>query len=346
MNQSRTIRLPAHVVKELNVVLRALRHLETHAPAGGREAIARGRRAPARQAGGRRRAAAAPPGAHAVARRADRPRVRAHGRPTASPTTRRARRSCCCTTARSRRRCGMARRAQRAPAHGDRAPLRAERLRRGDARGASPARSASRASACGRSRPRRSTSCARSSSGAATTARRCSRRSDAQIRARSDARGFAAATPGYAATVRQRGAAPRRGQHGDRALERGQRRARSRSLSARVATGAVAQRAYDSPIARERDGESAASARRRARRRRAAPRAAGAAGRRGRAARSELVPQHERALRSRRRRRHASQPTSRPTHANTSRLTTRAVLPRREPVELASRATTSAAGRG
>jgi RNA polymerase nonessential primary-like sigma factor len=30
MNQSRTIRLPAHVVKELNVVLRALRHLETH----------------------------------------------------------------------------------------------------------------------------------------------------------------------------------------------------------------------------------------------------------------------------------------------------------------------------
>ena len=38
MNQSRTIRLPAHVVKELNVVLRALRHLETHAPAGGRDA--------------------------------------------------------------------------------------------------------------------------------------------------------------------------------------------------------------------------------------------------------------------------------------------------------------------
>src|SRR3954452_2529713 len=38
MNQSRTIRLPAHVVKELNVVLRALRHLETHAPASGRDA--------------------------------------------------------------------------------------------------------------------------------------------------------------------------------------------------------------------------------------------------------------------------------------------------------------------
>jgi RNA polymerase nonessential primary-like sigma factor len=37
MNQSRTIRLPAHVVKELNVVLRALRHLETHAPAGGQD---------------------------------------------------------------------------------------------------------------------------------------------------------------------------------------------------------------------------------------------------------------------------------------------------------------------
>jgi RNA polymerase nonessential primary-like sigma factor len=30
MNQARTVRLPAHVVKELNVVLRALRHLETH----------------------------------------------------------------------------------------------------------------------------------------------------------------------------------------------------------------------------------------------------------------------------------------------------------------------------
>ncbi|HEX7270596.1 MAG TPA: RNA polymerase sigma factor RpoS [Casimicrobiaceae bacterium] len=38
MNQSRTIRLPAHVVKELNVVLRALRHLETHGIIGeGRE---------------------------------------------------------------------------------------------------------------------------------------------------------------------------------------------------------------------------------------------------------------------------------------------------------------------
>jgi len=38
LNQSRTIRVPAHVVKELNVVLRALRHLETHGPATGREA--------------------------------------------------------------------------------------------------------------------------------------------------------------------------------------------------------------------------------------------------------------------------------------------------------------------
>jgi len=38
MSQSRTIRLPAHVVKELNVVLRALRHLETHGPAEGRDA--------------------------------------------------------------------------------------------------------------------------------------------------------------------------------------------------------------------------------------------------------------------------------------------------------------------
>ena len=34
MNQSRTIRLPAHVVKELNIVLRALRHLETHGVLG------------------------------------------------------------------------------------------------------------------------------------------------------------------------------------------------------------------------------------------------------------------------------------------------------------------------
>ena len=38
MCQSRTIRLPAHVVKELNVVLRALRHLETHGMSEGREA--------------------------------------------------------------------------------------------------------------------------------------------------------------------------------------------------------------------------------------------------------------------------------------------------------------------
>ena len=37
VNQSRTIRLPAHVVKELNVVLRALRHLETHVPPGGQD---------------------------------------------------------------------------------------------------------------------------------------------------------------------------------------------------------------------------------------------------------------------------------------------------------------------
>jgi len=34
MSQSRTIRLPAHVVKELNIVLRAMRHLETHALVG------------------------------------------------------------------------------------------------------------------------------------------------------------------------------------------------------------------------------------------------------------------------------------------------------------------------
>jgi len=37
MNQSRTIRLPANVVKEMNVVARALRHLETRAPAGERD---------------------------------------------------------------------------------------------------------------------------------------------------------------------------------------------------------------------------------------------------------------------------------------------------------------------
>jgi RNA polymerase nonessential primary-like sigma factor len=34
MSQSRTIRLPAHVVKELNIVLRAMRHLETHGMLG------------------------------------------------------------------------------------------------------------------------------------------------------------------------------------------------------------------------------------------------------------------------------------------------------------------------
>ena len=37
MNQSRTVRLPAHVVKDLNVVLRALRHLEMHGQPNGRE---------------------------------------------------------------------------------------------------------------------------------------------------------------------------------------------------------------------------------------------------------------------------------------------------------------------
>jgi RNA polymerase nonessential primary-like sigma factor len=37
MNQSRTVRLPAHVVKELNVVLRALRHLEMHGQPDGRD---------------------------------------------------------------------------------------------------------------------------------------------------------------------------------------------------------------------------------------------------------------------------------------------------------------------
>jgi RNA polymerase nonessential primary-like sigma factor len=37
MNQARTIRLPAYVVKELNVVLRALRHLEMHGQPDGRE---------------------------------------------------------------------------------------------------------------------------------------------------------------------------------------------------------------------------------------------------------------------------------------------------------------------
>jgi RNA polymerase nonessential primary-like sigma factor len=37
MNQSRTIRLPLNIVKEMNVVLRAMRHLETHAPPGERD---------------------------------------------------------------------------------------------------------------------------------------------------------------------------------------------------------------------------------------------------------------------------------------------------------------------
>ena len=45
MNQSRTVRLPIHVIKELNVVLRALRRLEQDAPPGepahGAQAVAR-----------------------------------------------------------------------------------------------------------------------------------------------------------------------------------------------------------------------------------------------------------------------------------------------------------------
>jgi RNA polymerase nonessential primary-like sigma factor len=41
MNQSRTIRLPVHVIKELNIYLRAQRHLETHGfPDAGVEEIA------------------------------------------------------------------------------------------------------------------------------------------------------------------------------------------------------------------------------------------------------------------------------------------------------------------
>ena len=38
LNQARVIRVPAHVVREVNVVLRALRHLESHTPADDREA--------------------------------------------------------------------------------------------------------------------------------------------------------------------------------------------------------------------------------------------------------------------------------------------------------------------
>jgi RNA polymerase nonessential primary-like sigma factor len=41
MNQSRTIRLPVHVIKELNIYLRAQRHLETHGfPEAGPEDVA------------------------------------------------------------------------------------------------------------------------------------------------------------------------------------------------------------------------------------------------------------------------------------------------------------------
>jgi RNA polymerase nonessential primary-like sigma factor len=41
MNQSRTIRLPVHIIKELNIFLRAQRHLETHGvPDAGPEEIA------------------------------------------------------------------------------------------------------------------------------------------------------------------------------------------------------------------------------------------------------------------------------------------------------------------
>ena len=70
MNQSRTIRLPVHVVKELNIVLRARRQLESH---GGARADGRGRRAPARPARGGAPGAGAQR-AHRLARRAARHR--------------------------------------------------------------------------------------------------------------------------------------------------------------------------------------------------------------------------------------------------------------------------------
>ncbi len=38
LNQARMVRVPAHVVRELNLVLRAFRHMETHPPDDGREA--------------------------------------------------------------------------------------------------------------------------------------------------------------------------------------------------------------------------------------------------------------------------------------------------------------------
>ena len=67
MNQSRTIRLPVHVVKEINVILRALRHPEL---ANGKGNQRRADRAPDRQTDRRRAAGADAQRAYCLARRA------------------------------------------------------------------------------------------------------------------------------------------------------------------------------------------------------------------------------------------------------------------------------------
>jgi RNA polymerase nonessential primary-like sigma factor len=136
MNQSRTIRLPAHVVKELNVVLRALRHLEMHAQPNGREAtledVAFLLDKPIEKVRSvlgyneRMTSLDAP----------DRPR---RGRVDRRRACRRERdRAGARAAQRSDRRLGsaVARRAQRAAANGDRAALRPQRSRRRDTRGA------------------------------------------------------------------------------------------------------------------------------------------------------------------------------------------------------------------
>ena len=152
MNQSRTIRLPAHVVKELNVVLRALRHLETHAPPGGRdpslEDVAHLLGKPVE----RRRASAAT-SEHMLS--LDAPMDRESGLTIGdgiADEDARAPELVLHNSAIEAWVAAMARRAQRAPAHGDRAALRAQRMRRRHARGACRRDWASRASACARSR--------------------------------------------------------------------------------------------------------------------------------------------------------------------------------------------------
>ena len=227
---------------------------------------------------------------------------------------------------RSRHRCGMARGAQRAPANGDRAPLRTQRPRRGDARGARAASSASRASACARSRARRSKSCARKLEAARARPRRAA---------------LTVLTPPGSAGVPRAAASRAPAARRSRARACATQRA-SRSASARV-DRAVAQHRERLADRRERDRE-LRPARRGARGDRRAdprglPRQAGA-----REPRAQVVPQRERALLPPPPPHEPADERARPTRSTIGAPSDHD-LPRRELVEPASRATASAAAR-